>query len=116
MGRAYTRNELLVEVAAAATKLHEVGGMGDLRRYTDDEVFRFGLAYCWLRVAEPACQLVTRRLVGDGANEVWGGMCTIRNALAHEREEDINYRPLWFNLPSSASASLAHAERLLAAD
>ena len=31
MGRAYTRSELLVEVAAAATKLHEVGGTGDLR-------------------------------------------------------------------------------------
>ncbi|MDQ1250837.1 MAG: hypothetical protein QG597_5217 [Actinomycetota bacterium] len=66
MGREYTRQELLVEAAAAA-KLLEVGGRGDLRRYSDDEVFQYAVAYRWLRLAEPTCQLVTRRLVGGDA-------------------------------------------------
>jgi hypothetical protein len=32
--------------------------LGRQIRAYDDEVFRFGLAYLWLRLAEPTCQLV----------------------------------------------------------
>ncbi len=39
MGRAYTRDELIVE-AAASGKLREVSSNGDVRRFTDDRVFR----------------------------------------------------------------------------
>jgi hypothetical protein len=70
MGREYTRQELLIEAAAAANRLFEVGGRGDLRRFTDDDVFRFAVAYLWLRLAEPTCQLVTRRLVGAQADRL----------------------------------------------
>jgi hypothetical protein len=65
MGREYTRHELRVELSAAASRLQDVGTRGDLRRYVDDQVFRFALAYLWLRLAEPACQLSTRRLIGE---------------------------------------------------
>ena len=54
MGREYTRQELLVEAAAAANRLCEVGGMGDLRRYTDDEVFRSRFAWLLFRHTETA--------------------------------------------------------------
>ncbi len=114
MDREYTRQELLVEVVAAASRLRELGARGDLRRFTDDEVFRFALAYLWLRLAEPACQLVTRRLVGEMSMAVWSGLCPIRNALAHERDEDINYQRLWVNVPAAVEASLGEADRLLA--
>lgn len=87
---------------------------GDLRRYVDDEVFRFALAYLWLRLAEPACQLSTRRLIGEPSRNAWTGMCTIRNTLAHDREEDINYRPLWANIATTVGATLAETDRLLA--
>ena len=116
MGREYTRQELLVEVAAAANRLYEVGGMGDLRRYTDDEVFRFAVAYLWLRLAEPTCQLVTRRLVGGDAQASWDGMCRLRNILAHDRDEDINYRYLWAGLATTLVEVGAQADQLLAAD
>ena len=116
MGREYTRQELLVEAAAAANRLCEVGGMGDLRRYADDEVFRFAVAYLWLRLAEPTCQLVTRRLVGGDAQVSWEGMCRLRNILAHDRDEDINYRSLWAQLSTTLEEVGAQADLLLAAD
>lgn len=116
MGREYTRQELLIEAAAAASRLFEVGGRGDLRRFIDDEVFRYAVAYLWLRLAEPTCQLVTRRLVGHDAQMSWDGMCRLRNSLAHDREEDINYRYLWAGLSTSLVLVGAQADRLLAPD
>lgn len=35
------------------------------RRFTDDRAFRYSVAFLWLRLAEPACQLLTRRFVGE---------------------------------------------------
>lgn len=116
MGREYTRQELLIEAAAAANRLSEVGGRGDLRRFTDDDVFRFAVAYLWLRLAEPTCQLVTRRLVGSDAQLSWEGMCRLRNILAHDRDEDINYRYLWVQLSNTLVVVGAQADRLLASD
>ena len=116
MGRDYTRQELLIEAAAAAATLLEVGGRGDLRRFSDDEVFRYAVAYLWLRLAEPTCQLVTRRLVGGDAQVNWDGMCRLRNILAHDRDEDIDYRSLWAGLSTTLVGIGAQADRLLAVD
>ena len=52
---------MLVEVGAAVARLGEVSSLADLRRYSDDEVFRCAVAYLLLRLTEPVCQLVTRR-------------------------------------------------------
>jgi len=116
MGRVYTREEMLVEAGAAVARLGESSSRGDQRRYSDDELFRFALAYLWLRLAEPICQLVTRRLVGDEAIHTWEGMCPVRNALAHDREEDIDYLRLWSTLPTTLAVTSAPVDRLLAAN
>lgn len=115
MGRVHTRDELLAEVAAGSGNLREVSSNGDLRRFTDDRVFRFAVAFLWLRLAEPACQLVTRRLVGDQSRRAWEGMCGIRTMLAHEREQDIDFDELWAEIPSTLGRTEAQLDRLLAA-
>lgn len=114
MGPAYTRDELIVEVAAAAGNLREVSSNGDVRRFTDDSAFRYAVAFLWLRLAEPTCQLVTRRLVGEGSRRTWEGMCRFRNMLAHEREQDIDFVILWAEIPSTLYRTEAQVERLLA--
>jgi uncharacterized protein with HEPN domain len=115
MGRAYTRDELIVEVAAASGNLREVSANGDLRRFDDDRVFRYAVAFLWLRLAEPGCQLVTRRLVGEESRQTWEGMCRIRNLLSHERDQDINYGKLWADIPSTLQATEARLDRLMSA-
>jgi uncharacterized protein with HEPN domain len=115
MGRVYTREELIVEVAAASGNLREVSSRGDMRRFTDDVVFRYAVAFLWLRLAEPTCQLVTRRLVGERSRRTWEGMCGIRNRLAHEREQDIDFVKLWADLPSTLDGAEALVDRLMAA-
>jgi uncharacterized protein with HEPN domain len=115
MGRVYTRDELIVELSAASGNLREVSASGDFRRFTDDRVFRFAVAFLWLRLAEPACQLVTRRLVGAPSRLAWEGMCWIRNMLAHEREQDIDFDELWAGIPSTLDRTEAQLDRLLAA-
>jgi uncharacterized protein with HEPN domain len=114
MGRDYTRQELLIDAAAAAYKLHEVSGRGDLRRFTDDDVFRYAVAYPWLRLAEPTCQLVTRKLVGGEAQMSWNGMCRLGNILVYDRDEDINYRYLWAGLSTTLVVVGAQSDQLLA--
>lgn len=52
---------MLVEVGAVVARLGEVSSLGDLRRYSDDEVFRCVVAYLWLRFTEPVRQIITRR-------------------------------------------------------
>lgn len=114
-GRAYTRHELIVEVAAASGNLLEVSSNGDMRRFADDRVFRHAVAFLWLRLAEPTCQLVTRRLVGEGARQTWEGMCRFRNMLAHEREQDIDLAILWAEIPSTLDGAEAQLRRLMSA-
>ncbi len=115
MGRAYTRSELISEVASASDNLGELSSHGDARRFADDPVFRYAVAFLWLRLAEPTCQLVTRRLVGHGPRRAWEGMCRIRNLLAHERDQDINYEKLWADIPSTLEATEFQLHRLMAA-
>jgi hypothetical protein len=54
MSRECTRNELILEVTAASANLREVSSNDDVRRFTVDPVFRYALAFLWLRMAEPA--------------------------------------------------------------
>ena len=114
MGRELTRSELLFEASDAATRLRKVSSRGDTHRYTDDEVFRSAVAFLWLRYAEPLCQLVIRRLVGDAARRAWDGMCDIRNMLAHERNQNIDFAALWDELPTTLNLTEAPLDRLLA--
>ncbi len=112
MGRVLTRHELILEASAAADSLQEVSSSGDHRRFADDKVFRYAVAFAWLRLAEPLCRLVTRRLVGEEARRAWSGMCGLRNMLAHERDEDINYLPLWSDLALKMGRTVADIDRL----
>ena len=116
MGRELSRHELIVEASAAVDSLLEVSSFGDRRRYDDDKVFRYAVAYAWLRLAEPLCRLVTRHLVGEETRRAWSGMCGLRNILAHERDEDINYLPLWSDLTMKMERTVAHLDRLLLAE
>ena len=116
MGRVYTRGELLAEVAEASGNLCDASSNGDFRRFTDDRVFRFAVAFLWLRLAESTCQLVTRRMVGDQSRRAWEGMCGIRNMLAHDREQDIDFDELWYEIPSTLKHTDAELGRLLLAE
>lgn len=114
MREGLTRRERLAEAADAAVKLREVGALGDRRRYDDDDVFRYAVAFLWLRFTEPLCQLVSRRQVGDATRRGWAGMCDIRNALAHERSQDIDFKGLWEDIPSTLDRNENVLDRLLA--
>ena len=108
----YTRDELLAEVVAGSGSLCEVSSNRDFRRFADAWVFRFAVVFPWLRLAEPACQLVTRRLVGDHSRRAWEGICGIRNMLAHE--QDIDFDELWSEIPSTPECSDAQLDSLRA--
>ncbi|MDQ1245955.1 MAG: hypothetical protein QG597_322 [Actinomycetota bacterium] len=83
----------------AAVRLGDVTGKGDLRRFDDDLVFRYAVAYLWLRLTEPATQLLARRLVDGDALPRWSKLPFIRNSLAHDIDEDIDYPQLWESVP-----------------
>lgn len=114
MGREFTRHELLVEASAAATKLRKFGSSGDRRRFTDDEVFQYAVAFAWLRLAEPLCRLVSSRLVSDPVPREWEPVCEVRNVLAHERDQDLNYPRLWDGLMSMLDATESKLDQLMA--
>lgn len=113
MGREFSRHELLVEASAAAIRLGEFGSRGDRRRFSDDEVFQYAIAFAWLRLAEPLCRLTTRRLVDDQARREWQGMCEVRNMLAHERDQDINYPRLWQGVRTTLDVTQTTLDRLV---
>lgn len=85
---------------------------GGVRRFSDDRVFRYVVAFLWLRLAEPACQLLTRRLAGEESRRTWEGMCGIRSRFAHEREQDIDFTKLWIDIPSTLNQTEAQVDRL----
>ena len=114
MGRELTRYEVLVEASAAATKLREFGSRGDWRRFTDDEVFRYAVAFEWLRLTEPLCGLISRRLIGTAAPREWEPACEVRNLLAHERDQDINYTRLWEGIHTTLGATEVRLDQLIA--
>ncbi|MFI0432692.1 MAG: hypothetical protein ACH36H_06085 [Candidatus Nanopelagicales bacterium] len=45
MSREYTRDELILDVAAASANLREVSSNGDVRRFTDERVFSLSLGF-----------------------------------------------------------------------
>ena len=115
MGRELSRHELLVETASASEVLRDVTSSGDRRRNDDDRLFRYAVAFAWLRLTEPLCRLITRRLVGDDARRTWVGQCDTRNMLAHDRDQDIDFDPLWPYLVPTLDRTDAQLDRLMAA-
>lgn len=113
MGRELSRHELLAEAASAAEALRDVSSFGDLRRYDDDKVFRYAVAFAWLRLTESLCRLFARRLVGGETRRMWAGMCDIRNMLAHERDQDIDFAMLWALLDERLPRTEAQLDRLI---
>ena len=108
------RHELLVEMDAACDRLTAAAGQGDRRRYVDDPLFRCAIAYLWLRSAEPAAQLLSRRLVDHSRKSTWSYLPVIRNSLAHDREQQIDYDKLWDLLPTLPMSVGRDVDRLLA--
>jgi uncharacterized protein with HEPN domain len=104
----------LVEMAAATDRLASAATRGDQRRYTDDDLYRFAIAFLWLRLAEPATRLLTLRLVDEQALPVWGVLTTIRNSLAHQLDEEIAYGRLWTELPDTIQTVNDDLDLLLA--
>jgi uncharacterized protein with HEPN domain len=114
VGREYTRYELLVEAASAVWVLRDVSSSGDSRRYEDDRVFRYAVSFAWLRLTEPLCRLFIRRLVAGEDRRTWAGMCDIRNMLAHERDQDIDFSMLWALLAHGLIRTEAQLDRMMA--
>lgn len=116
MERQLSRRELLVEFSVACAALREVGNQGDAMRFDNDRVFRFAIAFLWLRAAEPACQLRKRRLVDEVTRDSWSALCIVRNTLAHGRGEDIGFGALWRELSGGLISMEAQAAKLLGDD
>lgn len=108
------RKRYLVEMAAATDRLASAASRGDQRRYADDDLYRFAIAFLWLRLAEPATRLLSLRLVDERAVPVWGVLTTIRNSLAHQLDEEIAYGRLWTELPDTVQAVNDDLDLLLA--
>lgn len=98
------RRRYLAEMTAAADRLARAAERGDDRRYTDDDLYRFAIAFLWLRLAEPATRLLTLRLVDARKIPVWSLLTAIRNSLAHDSDEEIPYGQLWTKLPETLEA------------
>ena len=94
-GRSLTRDELLDEMRWAIDAIREANAVGGEPRLRRDPHFRFALAFLWLRLGEPANQLVRRRLVSKAIAVRWRYLCIMRNQLAHDRNQDIDYPTLW---------------------
>lgn len=113
--RSKTRRSLLVEMGRELDELAAVASMGDFRRYQDDSLFRSAVAFRWLRVAEPAAQLLRRRLVDEDQLESWSDIPQIRHSLAHDFDDEISYWVLWDNLAQASGTWQMDVAQLLAA-
>lgn len=108
------RRRYLLEMAAATDRLAIAAARGDQRRYSDDDLYRYAVAFLWLRLAEPATRLLTLRLLDERAVPAWGLLTTIRNSLAHQRDEEIDYGTLWTKLPNTLESVKDDLDLLLA--
>ena len=108
------RRRYLLEMAAATDRLARAADSGDKRRFTDDDLYRYALAFLWLRLAEPATRLLNLRLVDERTVPAWSFLPAIRNSVAHEADEEIAYSPLWSRLPDTIEAVNDDLDRLLA--
>jgi uncharacterized protein with HEPN domain len=91
-------------MAAATDCLATAATHGDPRRFTDDDLYRYAIAFLWLRLVEPATRLLTLRLVDRDTVPGWESFMVIRNSLAHDRNEEIDYSILWGQLPETVEA------------
>ena len=99
--RSLTRDELLEEMLWAIEAIKEANSLGSEARLQRNPLYRYAMAFLWLRLGEPANQLVRRRLVGDSTAKRWQYLSAARNQLAHERDQDIAYLGLWHKLHSA---------------
>ena len=100
-GRSLTRDELLDEMLWAINAIKEANSLGGEPRLQRDPLFRYALAFLLLRIGEPANQLVRRRLVSTAMADRWEYLCMMRNQLAHDRNQDIDYPTLWRQVAKS---------------
>ena len=99
--KSLTREELLEEMIWAIDAIRDLSSRGGEQRMKQDPQFRYAMAFLWLRLGEPANQLVRRRLVGDSTAKRWQYLSAARNQVAHERDQDIAYLGLWHKLHSA---------------
>lgn len=104
----------LVEMTSAADHLSTASTLGDYRRYIDDDLHRYAIAFLWLRLVEPATRLLTLRLVDRDSVPDWESFVVVRNSLAHDRNEEIDYSILWGKLPDTLEAVSDDVDLLLA--
>ena len=109
------RTRYLLEMAAATDRLTKAANSGDNRRYADDDLYRYAIAFLWLRLAEPASRLLALHLVDEHTVPTWRSLNVIRNSLAHQRDEEIAYGRLWHELPETLTAVGDDLDHLLAA-
>ena len=100
-GRYLTRDELLEEMLWAIEAIQDLAAQGGERRLRQDPQFRYSMAFLWLRLGEPANQLICRRLVSTVMADRWEFLCMMRNQLAHDRDQDIDYPTLWRQVAKS---------------
>lgn len=101
-------------MAAATDRLARAADSGDGRRYADDDLYRYAIAFLWLRLAEPATRLLNLRLVDERTVPTWGLLTTVRNSLAHQLDEEIAYSRLWSRLPETLETVSGDLDHLLA--
>ena len=100
-GRSLSRDELLEEMLWAIEAIQDLAAQGGERRLRQDPQFRYSMAFLWLRLGEPANQLICRRLVSTVMADRWEFLCMMRNQLAHDRDQDIDYPTLWRQVAKS---------------
>ena len=93
--RTLTRDELLAEMHWAIDAIRDLSSRGGEQRLQRDPQFRYAMAFLWLRLGEPANQLVRRRLVSKRNANRWRYLCIMRHQLAHDRNQEIEYLLLW---------------------
>ena len=101
-------------MAAANDRLARAADSGDNRRCADYDLYRYAIAFLWLRLAEPATRLLKQRLVDARTVPTWDSLTTIRNSLAHQLDEEIAYSRLWSKLPETLEAVSEDLDRLMA--
>lgn len=110
-----TRRRLLLEMEAAGGRLLQLASQGDRRRFEDDDGYRCGIAFLWLRLGEPASRLLSGRLVESQTLPAWSRLPLLRNSLAHDWDDDIDYNELWDSIPTMAVSIGIDVRALLAA-
>jgi len=111
--KSLSRDELLEEMLWAINAIKDLAAQGGERRLRQDPQFRYAMAFLWLRLGEPANQLIRRRLVGDAMALRWQYLSAARNQLAHERNQDLGYLLLWRQIEASSEVTAVDVSTLL---